>query len=193
MPYDIFNIGIDWAKQPKQTIEPYRTIIQYPGSGIYIRDITDEIQIKFSAEYTNLSKSAENQILSYFMSHKGRLNAFWTPVPKNYFTATANIGASDTTIQIKDISPIWLRGYERMFIIGPDLTLYHAKITGLTSTSMNIDAPLGVALKTNDILLFGKLIYCRFDQDEISMQYSSDSVSECELSFIELPKEYPSL
>jgi hypothetical protein len=191
MPYDIFNIGIDWAKQPKQTLEPYRTIIQYPGSGIYIRDISDEIQIKFSAEYTNLSKSAENQILSYFKTHNGRLNAFWIPVPKNYFTATANIGAGNTTISIQDVSPIWLRGYERMFIIGPDLTLYHAKITGLTSTTMSIDAPLGVALTMGQILLFGKLIYCRFDQDEISMQYSSDSVSECELSFIELPKEYP--
>ena len=62
MSYDIFNIGIDWAKQPKQALEPFRTIIQYPGSGIYIRNISDDIQVKFSAEYTNLSKSAENQI-----------------------------------------------------------------------------------------------------------------------------------
>ena len=193
MSYDIFNIGIDWAKQPKQALEPFRTIIQYPGSGIYIRNISDDIQVKFSAEYTNLSKSAENQILSYFNSHKGRLNAFWTPIPKNYYTMLNRYNSTDTQISIADPSPIWLRGYERMVIIDNSGNVYYSKITNMTSTFMFIQTPLGVTLQVTDVAFFGRLIYCRFDQDEISMQYRSDSVSECELSFLELPKEYPAI
>ena len=56
---------------------------------------------------------------------------------------------------------------------------------------MTIDAPLGQSVPVNEIQLFGKLIYCRFDQDEIVMRHITTDISECELSFIELPKEYP--
>jgi hypothetical protein len=188
-PLDVFNIGIDWLKHPTQGLEPFRTPIQYPGSGIRLRNISDEIQIKFTASFTNVTKTIQNSLLSYFNSHKGRLNAFWVPVPKNYFFATSNIGASDTTIQIKDVSPVWLRGYERMFIVDQFSNFYHAKINNLTSSTMVIDAPLGAISKSN-ISMFGKLIWARFDMDEIQMHYISPGISECDLSFIELPKEY---
>src|SRR5271169_6361584 len=97
---DIFNIVIDWLKHPTQGLEPFRTPIQYAGTGIRIRKITDEIQIKFTASFTNMTKTIESSLLTYFNNHKGRLNAFWVPVPKNYFFATADIGSLDTTIQI---------------------------------------------------------------------------------------------
>lgn len=188
---DIFNIGFDWSKSPSQGLEPYRGIILYPGSGIYIRDISDEIQIKFTAQLTNLSKAIEFSILSYFQNHKGRLNSFWVAAPKMYYTATADIGASDTTIQIKDTSPIWLRGYERMIIIDIFGNMYKSKITGITSTTMTIVTALGSSIAMKNISLFGKLIYCRLDTDELKFKYTSPGVSECELNFIELPKEYP--
>ena len=186
---DRFDIGIDWLKHPTQGLDPFRTPIQYPGSGIRLRNISDEIQIKFTASFTNVTKTIQNSLLSYFNSHKGRLNAFWVPLPKNYFFATSNIGASDTTIQIKDVSPIWLRGYERMFIVDQFGNFYHAKINNLTSSTMVIDVPLGAISKSN-ISMFGKLIWARFDMDEIQMHYISPGISECDLSFIELPKEY---
>jgi hypothetical protein len=186
---DLFNIGIDWLKHPTQGLEPFRTPIQYPGTGIRIRKITDEIQIKFTASFTNMTKAIENTLLTYFKNHKGRLNAFWVPVPKNYFFATADVGPTDTTIQIQDVSPIWSRGYEHMFILDQFGNFYHAKIISLTTSLMTIDAPIGAILKSN-ISMFGKLIYGRFDMDEIQMHYISPGISECDLSFIELSKEY---
>jgi Putative Ig domain len=187
---DRFDIGIDWLKHPSQGLEPFRTPIQYPGSGIRLRNISDEIQIKFTASFTNMTKAIENNLLSYFNNHKGRLNAFWAPVPKNYFFATADIGASDTTIQIEDVSPIWLRGYERMFILDQFGNFYHAKINNLTPSTMTIDSSLGANILKSDISMFGKLIWARFDMDEVQMHYISPGISECDLSFIELPKEY---
>jgi len=191
MSISIFNPVIDWMKQPSQSLEPYRTPFQYPGSGLYLRKITDDVQIKFSISLTSLTKKAESDILSFFFNHKGRLNAFWVPVPKNYFTATVDIGTTDTLIRIKDVSPIWLRGYERCFILRNDGTLFFNKIIGLTSSTLTIDAPLGQTCKVNEIIIFGKMIYARFDQDEIVMQHTTTAISECDLSFIELPKETP--
>ena len=187
---DLFNIGIDWIKQPTQTLEPFRTPIQYPGSGIRLRNISDEIQIKFTASFTNMTKTIENSLLSYFNNHKGRLNAFWVAVPKNYFFATVDISAGDTTINVRDTTPIWLRGYERMFIIDQFNNFYHSKIESMTDSTMIIDSPLGSNIKITDISMFGKLIWARFDTDEIQMHYISPGISECDLSFIELPKEY---
>jgi hypothetical protein len=189
MPIDLFNVGIDWLKHPSQGLEPFRTPIQYPGTGIRIRKISDEIQIKFTASFTNMTKAIENNLLEYFKDHKGRLKAFWVPVPKNYFFATSDIGISDTTIQIKNVSPIFLRGYERMFILDQFGNFNYAKILNLTSSVMTIDAPIGAILKSN-ISIFGKLIWARFDQDEISSHYISPGISETDISFLELPKEY---
>ena len=186
---DIFNIDKNWLNHPSQGLEPFRTVIQYPGSGLRLRNISDEIQIKFTASFTNMTKTIENTLLTYFNTHMGRLKAFWVPVPKNYFFATTDIGASDTTINIMDVSPIWLRGYERMFIVTQQGNLYHAKIMSLTSSTMVIDAPIGAVSKSN-ISIFGKLIWARFDMDEVQMHYISPGISECDLSFIELPKEY---
>ena len=191
MTTDIFSIKNDWLKQPTQTLEPYRTIIQYPGSGIKIRKITDDVQIKFTASFTNLTKEDISDLLSYFNSHKGRQKAFWVPVPKNYFTATLDIGSTDVIIRIEDPSPIFLRGYERSYILRNDGSIFFNKIMGLTSSIMTIDAPLGQFVSKDSIAFFGRLIYCRFDQDEIVMQHITTDISECELSFIELPKEYP--
>jgi len=84
-----------------------------------------------------------------------------------------------------------LRGYERMFIVDQFGNFYHAKITGLTSSAMSIDIALGSNIKVTDISIFGKIIWARFDMDEIQMMYTSPGISECDLSFIELPKEYP--
>ena len=191
MPYDIFNLNDDWSSPPTQTLEPYRSIIQSSGTGQKIRNITDEIQIKFTSSYVNSSKADEYALIDYFNSHKGRLNAFWTPLSKNYFTSTQDIGSSDTTIHIKDVSPIWLRGYERMCIITKQGDLYYSKIVSITSSLMTIAVALGTAIKTSDISLFGKLIYCRFDQDELQITHATSEISECQLSFVELPKEYP--
>jgi hypothetical protein len=192
MPYDIFNIGLDWSKHPTQTLEPYRTPIQYPGSGIYLRNITDDVQIKVSVSFTNMSKSDENALLTYFNNHKGRLNAFWFPIPKNYFTALYyNISAADTHINIADSSPIWLRGYERMFILTKSGSLYHAKIDNITTLVMNLTTAIGGDILLTDISIFGKMIYCRFDQDDLVIKHTTTAISECDAALIELPKEYP--
>jgi hypothetical protein len=191
MSYDIFNIVDDWTSAPTQSLEPYRTIIQYAGTGIILRNVTDEIQIKFSQSFLNLTKANEILLLNYFNSHKGRLNAFWCPLPKNYFTATQNIGLTDTILYILDTTPVYLRGYERMYIVTKAGSIFYSKITGMTSTTMTIATPLGSNINKSDIAFFGKLVYCRFDQDEIELTYTTPEISECTLSFIELPKEYP--
>ena len=189
---DFFTIKPDWVKQPSQGFEPFRTPIQYPGTGIKLRNITEEVQIKFTASFTNMSKADEYELLSFFNAHKGRLNAFWFPIPKNYFTATANVPASGHVIDILSAFPVWLRGYERMFMLLTTGVLCYSKIISIVDTTMTVDTALqGGEIDIRDIILFGKLICCRFDQDELSIQHITTAISECDISFIELPKEYP--
>jgi hypothetical protein len=189
MALDIFNIGEDWTSPPGQGIEPYRSPIQYPGTGVVLRNITDDIQIKFTSSFVNLTKTVESSILSFFSLHKGRQRAFWAVVPKNYFHAVEPIGANDTEIVISETFTMWLRPHERMVIVDSAGTIRHSRIVSVAAGVMTVASPLGVALSISSIRLFGRLIYCRFDQDEIILNHITPEISECELSFIELPKE----
>ena len=58
---------------------------------------------------------------------------------------------------------------------------------------MALVTPLDRVVKTTDIELFGRLILCRFDQDELELKHDTPHRSECDLSFRELPKEYAGL
>lgn len=189
MPLDIFSIKDDWTKPPSQSVDQYRTPIQYPGSGMYLRNITDDIRIKFTSSFTNLGKSAETAVLEFFSNHSGRQKAFWAIVPKSYFTVTATIGASDTTIQIADPSPVWLRPRERVALVTYAGSVHHARVVAMTSSTMQIDHAFGVSIAAASVAIFTRLIYCRFDQDEVVMVHTAPGISECELSFIELPME----
>ena len=189
---DKFLIGNDWATSPSQSLEPYRTIIQYSGTGISIRNISDFIQIKIGFHFTNMSKTDEYNILSFFNSHRGRLNAFWLPIPKNYWTLALDTAPTDPyDLTLKNYGTPAIRAYDRLFILLNTGDYISRKIAGFDDPILSIQSPLDRVVSVGNINIFGKLIYCRFDQDEIQIHYISPGVSECDLSFIELPKEYP--
>lgn len=198
---DIFTIGADWQTVPTQALEPFRTIIQYPGTGVKIRKITDNVQIKFTIHFGNMSKADEYALLSFFDLHRGRAKSFWLPIPKNYWTLDMDtlIGYPHYLV-LKNSDPQWLRGYERMFLLLKNGDYIGREIYNITTVStpgqpnlMTVVTALDRVVKVMDVELFGKLILCRFDQDEIELQHVSTALSDCDLSFQELPLEYPSI
>lgn len=189
---DVFALGADWKSAPTQTLEPYRTIIQYPGSGIKIRDITDDIQIKFSMHMGNMNKAGEYNLLSYFAAHRGRANAFWLPMPKNYWTMRGDMVPGFLQyVPITDAQTAWLRGYERMFVLLNNGDYIGRKILSIGSQLILLNTAADRVVHAADVNIIGKLLLCRFDQDELELSHTSSALSDCDISFCELPKEYP--
>ena len=194
-----FLIGGDWNKGPSQSLEPYRTIIQYPGTGIKIRDITNSVknQIKFTIHFGNINKAAEYALLTAFYTYRGRATGFWVPLPKIYWTLRLDTTMEDpTNLAIADTCFQWFLGKERMYLYLSDGSYISRQITDLTYAFgghevMTVNTALDRIIKVSDVGIFGKLLFCRFDQDEIEFQYTTTALSDCDIDFIELPMEYP--
>ena len=66
-------------------------------------------------------------------------------------------------------------------------------ITTAHERHLNSREDMPSASYENDPELFGRMILCRFDQDEIELQHDTPDLSEADIAFRELPKEYAGL
>ena len=57
--------------------------------------------------------------------------------------------------------------------------------------SLTLDTPLDRAVLVSEIELFGKLLFCRLDVDDLKLSYITSDKATASLDFIELLKEYP--
>lgn len=82
------------------------------------------------------------------------------------------------------------QGHERIFMLLTTGDLITRQISSCNGTAATIVSPWDRAIAPHYVAMFGKLILCRFDQDELEMQYDTTEVSHCKLAFKELAKEY---
>ena len=199
---DVFTIKNDWDTNPSQGFEPYRTVIQYPGSGIKLRNITDDVAISFVLHFCTKDKSEENALLAFFYARRGRASAFWLPVPKQVWELSADVNLTfPKLLVLVNSDPQWLRGYERMFMLLKNGDYISREVVSITTVNapplnpniMTVVTDMDRVVKPADVEMFGKLLLVRFDQDELELKHDSTALAECDLSFKELPKEYADL
>ena len=198
---DKFLLGCDWQSQPTKGVEPFRTVIQAPGTGIKLRNITDDVQHVFSMHFSNMSKTDENDLLSFFAARRGRASAFWLPIPESYWKLNVDTDLATPNFLVLDNSdPQYLQGYERLFMLLRSGDYLCRQVFSVTTPGgpglpnlMTVVTALDRVIKKNDPELFGRMILCRFDQDEIELQHDTPDLSETDIAFRELPKEYAGL
>lgn len=193
---DLFTYPHNWVSTVEQDVDFMRTIIQYTGTPGKIKNLSDDIPVNVGLSFTNLTKTSEYDLLKFFCDHRGRCNRFWLPIPEQYYVMAADalIGSNEINIAIHG-EYTFFRGYERMFMIltnGDMLTrrILDFDCLGSNNNIMTIESVLDRNIAVTDVLLFGKLILCRFDQDEVQFTHENNIISSCALSFQELTKEY---
>ena len=196
---DVFTIRNDWDAQPTQGLDPFRTVIQAPGTGINLRNITDDVQISFTMHFCQKDKNDENTLLNFFNSHRGRANAFWFPIPRNYWTLNTDTDPGTPNFLVLDnTDPQWLHGWERMFVLLKNGDYIGRQIASIATPGgsglpnlMTVVTALDRVVKVQDVETFGRLLLCRFDQDELELKHVTTAQSEVDIAFKEWPKEYP--
>lgn len=193
---DIFRLKPDWSSRPSMNLSQFgREIIQYDKAAMKYRPLTANIGIDITFNFFNVTKSDEYDLLNFFHLHKAMCNKFWLPVPWNYFGALGkDITIGDTDIELlNDMGFVNIfRGVERFYMIlanGDFITrqLFYAvnpegKIYGVFS-------PMAHDISKDDKITFGKLILCRFDQDDLTMSHDTTHLSKCSIKFKELGQE----
>ena len=135
-------------------------------------------------------------LINFFDSKAGRLTQFWVPTWSKDLVATAAIGAGDTVINTEPIqySTHYLPNdiiNRYVFIEFPDKTTTCRKISNAATSTITLDSAIGKAVAAGDLtnLLISFLIQCRFDIDELEIDFTTATLGQAELSFAGLVGE----
>jgi hypothetical protein len=135
-------------------------------------------------------------LLNFFDSKQGRLEKFWVPTWSRDIVATSAILATDTVLTIE---PMQYNTYylpdevigRYLYIQFPDQSYICKKITTASTSSITLDGQIGQAVSAGDLskLLISFLILCRFDIDELEIEYLVENFGKADLSFAGLVGE----
>lgn len=187
-----------WIESPEETF--IHGIDTFVPLGMSFAEVI-ETYPRFKTHFRHIcnTKALVSSINDFFDCHLGRLSALWFPSFKKDFVLTADIGATDVTINVEDTEydsfyPE-LPGTGRYIFIYINANKWFArKITGApTSTSLTLEVSLGEAVTMAKVKMISILYFGRFDIDEIEWTYISPDVAYADLYFIELPNEYADL
>ena len=195
--YERFPLLPNWVSQPESSYIMARWLVNMPGTVDSLTSITDDAPIIFSAKFMLYQKSDEYAFLDFFNDHRGRANKFWIQHPSSCFilTKTANLGGTSINCQ-PNKAHLNYQGYERVYILMDNGDIITRKAGAVTYDPVDdeVDLELVTALDrditTTNYQMVGRMLLCRFEEDNITVESHSSEVSEVECRFRELVKEY---
>ena len=136
------------------------------------------------------------ELLNFFDSKMGRFDKFWIPTWSKDLVPNVAILATDTVLTIEPTQydtyylPDEIIG-RYVYIQFPDGTYTCKKITTADTTTITLDDQIGKAVSAGDLskLLISFLILCRFDLDELEINYIIENKATADLSFAGLVGE----
>lgn len=187
--YPIFNIEPDWSNLGEQGfIHPYDYLSFY-GKTLSISHY-DETEFTLRFGYLQKLRSELQKILDFFDDKMGRWGNLWIPSWQSDIRVTAPFGAGDNQLTIEDIKfgEYWLdeMAGSHITLLWPDGTRINRQIIGAPSTTeITLDNTVGKACTASELnrLLVSFLLFARFNQDEIEVEYISDEIGRMSLTF----------
>ena len=143
-----------------------------------------------------LERPEIRQLEAFFDARRGQFEGFWLPTWNGDFRLTAPVNATDASFSVEysGFAPFFAMhpGNARVAFILRDGTILPHTITGAVANppteavqflgNSGFSCPLEA--------LVSNLAYVRFNSDELAIQYTTDSLAEVEIEFLELPMEY---
>lgn len=193
--YDKHNFAVDAGGAHEMS----RQIFSFPGTIEEIINYSDERPHKLDVSFLFENKAEEYAFLEFFFDKRGRWKKFWLPSPATAFSLAVStvIGVPSVIVKSNRFGQFY-RGFERIFmelINGDNLTFQITSVQEnqpiMGQDTLNLGAALDRIILPADIVQFSLLLCGRFDKDVAEIEYKSNVVSSCKITFLELPKEYP--
>jgi len=199
--FEIFPFSANWKSPPKITLTPKRTIIGFPGTSQDILSLITGIPTEITVDIVLDSRQLEKQVFDFFDDRKGRWEKFWIKKPILNYTLHSMIPASSTTIQIKSTGfDTVFKGTERIFLHHLNGNSCIKKITDVVKYTspdyllLTVDSAITDEWVLNDPqMIMGQLKLVRFDQDNLSVDYTTDTYATVSFKMIELLYDYSEL
>lgn len=186
----------DWSQSPKSSITQGTHYVAQGLNAESLATLQAYLRQRISHR-VGMDGLADRALLwQFFHDRKGRYDRFWLPALKDELKLSANIGASDTTLQLLNFTQFASRydlgaDLRRAIFITDGFNYWIRQIINLSggTNRVTIDADLGSAVSMNQCQV-GLLTLVQFAADDLVVDLQAPVVATANLAFTELEKEY---
>ena len=194
--YPILNIPPDWGTKIETTFLHDYEQLRFLGAGTSWTH-QEETLFKFKNGFALNNLEDISKLIDFFDYHKGRWGVFWRPswIDDLLLTTTFSASASVITIQDIEYADFW-EDFETgnwLMLIWPDNSYVIKGVSRVAGNQIMLNRSIGKECTEADLpnMLICFLSFCRFAQDEIEIQYVSNSFSDIEFTFQSVYSESP--
>jgi hypothetical protein len=195
--FSLFPLQYNCAEGFDISFEYQRSIRREPGTTVNHVFFHGTAQpCAFSMSFWATGRDGVYALLTALYAIKGRVMAFWLPLPIYTISPTANFGGGSANIQIQKTGweEVGMAG-KRIYIEDGDGTRYTRSIASIASEVGHdlvvLDDPITPVISPNSINYTCLLLFGRLDIDEVEVKYEHTGFAEFTTNFIELPFEHP--
>lgn len=193
----IFPLSLNWVTNPRTGMILSRNILQKRGTVQLLGSFTDLVPQNFQASYLLFNKEDEYNFLEFIHNQRGKNKRFWIFHPKQSFILKeiASLGSS-VLICYPNRAYSSYQGFERIWIGMENGDLISREIFSVThddlvgEMTLSFTDPLDREITLTNYYGIGRVLLVRFEEDEFSCKIQTDTVSQIDLNFYELVKEY---
>lgn len=188
-----FPIIHNWEALPSTSYNPNREIQQFNLGVIGIRVLSSRMPWTMSLNHLN-TKDDAYALIKFFCEHRGRFRSFWLMLPDKYLELNTTIYEFSSLFAITSDSygNVFESGQWVFFKLYDGTVIKKQIVSRLSEGVYSVSVPFSQRIFPEDVILLGRYIKCRFDQDELELQYVSCNLSECKVNIVELTREYES-
>ena len=129
--------------------------------------------------------TAPLNLLGFFSSLGGESKSFWLPAGISEAALTANVGASDTALNVDNPSAL---GGNVFVVLNDNTKMAALKVSSVSGNQWNLTAAPGAAFGANTTRI-ETLWLARFDTLKLSLTFARPDFATAEIQFKELPWE----
>ena len=182
----VFNTEPEWSQNPESMFELYPEITRYLAKST---DYTysAEGQITSKNYYQIYSRANAYELVKFFDEQCGRWGNFWYPSWQDDVVLTSTFANTDTVLDVEDIewNNYWRHNKttgKYLYVLLPDGTeIIRQIISSPTATQLEVDSAMGTTITSLDGIICCFLYMGRFNGDELTIQWATETVCSAEL------------
>ena len=190
----------NWGSDITSNIDVQRRILQNMGGVKIISEINTDTPITASGDFTLSDRESIYNLLEFFNARKGGTESFWFLHPARFFILKENYSSGNGYIEVeRNYGDLWTQALPSQYDWGIYIYMHNGdlicrKVTGVTDeidrSYVYLDETIPRNITADNHFIIGRTLASRFDQNQLSIDFSSQGIGITPLRLKENYREY---
>ena len=192
----------DWGKDITSQIAVERRVLQYIGGVKIISQVNTDTPITASGDFTLFDRESVYNLLEFFNARKGGTKSFWFLHPARFFTLKENYSSGSGYLEVeRNYCDLWTQALPSQYDWGIYIYMHNGdlicrKVTGITDETdrsyIYLDETIPRNITADNHFIIGRTLVGRFDQNQLSIDFSTQGIGITPLKLKENYRVYDS-